>query len=252
MTGFGGIGHRIGREGRSNANATARSGPQARGNVRIRRMKNIVILLSGRGSNMQAIADACATQGWPARIAAVVSNRADAPALAFARARGIPVVVQTAADFASRDAYDAALRQQIDAFAPDLLVLAGFMRVLSAAFTGHYAGRLLNVHPSLLPSFPGLHTHQRVLDAGLPLHGATVHFVTAELDAGPVVAQAVVPVRADDDAETLAARVLRAEHVIYPNAVRWFVEGRLTVDGARVRARLDYPDTQWLFATEFA
>jgi phosphoribosylglycinamide formyltransferase 1 len=215
-------------------------------------MKNIVILLSGRGSNMRAILDACEAQGWPARIAAVVSNRADAPALELARARGIPTIVQTAAGFASRDEYDAALQRQIDAYAPDVLVLAGFMRVLSAAFTGHYAGRLLNVHPSLLPSFAGLHTHQRVLDAGLPVHGATVHFVTAELDAGPVIAQAVVPVRADDDAETLAARVLRAEHVIYPNAVRWFVEDRLTVDGTRVRARLDYPDTQWLFATEFA
>ena len=215
-------------------------------------MKNIVILLSGRGSNMRAIVDACASEQWPARVVAVMSNRADAPALALAQARGIDTVVLEHRDFDSRPAYDEALKAAIDAFAPDLLVLAGFMRVLGAPFVSHYEGRLLNVHPSLLPSFPGLRTHQRALDAGAHVHGATVHFVTAELDSGPIVAQAVVPVRAEDDAEALEARVLQAEHFIYPRAVRWFVEGRLSIDGARVLARLDPPESQWHFATECA
>lgn len=218
-------------------------------------MNNIVILLSGRGTNMRAIVDACAAEEWPARVVAVVSNRADAAAgeaLDYARARGIPTVMLEHAAYASRDAYDRALMTHIDAFAPDLLVLAGFMRVLGADFVQHYAGRLLNIHPSLLPSFAGLKTHERALAAGVRLHGTTVHFVTAELDCGPIVAQAAVPVRDDDDSARLAARVLRAEHLLYPRAVRWFVEGRLSIEGSRVLARLDPPESQWLFATECA
>lgn len=218
-------------------------------------MNNIVILVSGRGTNMRAIVDACAAEGWPARVVAVVSNRADAAAsgaLAFARERGIAAIALEHTAFASRDAYDRALREQVDAFTPDLLVLAGFMRVLGADFVRHYAGRLMNIHPSLLPSFAGLKTHERALAAGVRLHGSTVHFVTAELDAGPIVAQAVVPVANDDDPARLAARVLRAEHLLYPRAVRWFVEGRLSIEGSRVLARLDPPESQWLFATECA
>jgi len=215
-------------------------------------MKNIVILLSGQGSNMRAIVDACAAEGWSARVAAIVSNKADAPALAFARERGIATVVLAPVAFVDRDAYDRALAAEIDAFAPDVVVLAGFMRVLSESFVTHYAGRLLNIHPSLLPSFAGLKTHQRAIDGGVRLHGATVHFVTAALDCGPIVVQGAVPVTADDDVETLAARVLQVEHLIYPRAVRWFVEGRLSIEGHRVLARLDPPESQWHFATECA
>jgi len=213
-------------------------------------MKNIVIMLSGRGSNMQAIAQACHAERWPARVAAVVSNRPDAPALAFAREQGIATIVLEQKDFVSREAYDQALAAEIDMFAPDLVVLAGFMRVLSASFVSHYAGRLINVHPSLLPSFPGLKTHQRALESGARLHGATVHFVTAELDCGPIIAQGAVPVADRDDAAALASRVLLVEHLIYPRAVRWFVEGRLSIEGSRVLARLDPPESQWHFAAE--
>jgi len=189
-------------------------------------MKSIVILVSGRGSNMEAIVRA----GIPgARIAAVISNRADAAGLAFAARQGIETVVVAHADYAERSQFDAALRDAIDAYAPDLVVLAGFMRVLGEDFVRHYAGHLLNIHPSLLPAFPGLHTHQRALDAGVKLHGASVHFVTAELDGGPIVIQAVVPVLPDDDEDSLASRVLAEEHRIYPQAVRWFVEGRLCI-----------------------
>jgi phosphoribosylglycinamide formyltransferase-1 len=170
--------------------------------------------------------------------------------LAFAREQGIATVVLEQKDFESREVYDQALADRIDAFAPDLLVLAGFMRVLSASFVSHYAGRLINVHPSLLPSFPGLKTHQRALESGARIHGATVHFVTAALDCGPIVAQGAVPVLDRDDAAALASRVLSVEHLIYPRAVRWFVEGRLSIDGSRVLARLDPPESQWHFATE--
>lgn len=195
-------------------------------------MKNIVILISGRGSNMQAIVEA---QLPGARIAAVIANRPDAAGLAWAAERGIATAALDHKAFASREDFDAALAAQIDAFAPDLVVLAGFMRILTPGFTQHYAGRMFNIHPSLLPAFPGLHTHQRALDAGCRLAGATVHFVTAELDHGPIVAQGVVAVADDDTADSLAAKVLRVEHQIYPQAVRWFVEGRLTLDGQRVR-----------------
>jgi phosphoribosylglycinamide formyltransferase-1 len=200
----------------------------------MRAMKNIVILISGRGSNMQALVHAARTEQWPANIAAVISNRADAAGLEFAASHGIPTAVVPNKAYPTRDAFDAALREEIDRFSPDLVVLAGFMRILTAPFVEHYAARLLNIHPSLLPSFPGLATHQQALDAGVKVHGATVHFVTAELDHGPIVEQAVVPVLPDDSEATLSARVLAQEHIIYPRAVRWFVEGRLTIEHNRV------------------
>ncbi len=198
-------------------------------------MKNLVVLISGRGSNMEAIVQACATEGWNARIAAVVSNQPDAAGLAFAKARGIATAVVDHRAHASREAFDAALQRAIDAFAPDLLVLAGFMRILTPGFVNHYAGRMVNVHPSLLPAFTGLQTHRRALEAGCKAAGATVHFVTAELDHGPIIAQAVVPVLPGDTEDTLAARVLAREHVLYPRAVRWWVDGLLRVEGATVR-----------------
>ncbi len=198
-------------------------------------MKHIVILISGRGSNMEAIVEACAVQGWPARVVAVVSNRADAAGLRFAEAAGIATAVVDHRGFAQREAFDAELARAIAGFEPDLVVLAGFMRILGTAFVQPFEGRLLNIHPSLLPAFPGLHTHRRALEAGCKAVGATVHFVTPELDHGPIVMQAVVPVRAGDDEDALSARVLATEHVIYPLSVRWFVEGRLRIEQGRVR-----------------
>ena len=198
-------------------------------------MKNIVILLSGRGSNMRSVVQACAAEGWPARIAAVVSNKADAPGLLWAAEQGIATAVVDHRAHADRAAFDAALAAQIDRFAPDLLLLAGFMRILSEGFVRHYDGRLLNIHPSLLPAFTGLHTHRRALESGVKAVGATVHFVTAELDHGPIVAQSVVPVLPTDDEASLSARVLDTEHRLYPLAARWFVEGRLAVEEGRVR-----------------
>jgi phosphoribosylglycinamide formyltransferase-1 len=210
-------------------------------------MKNIVILISGRGSNLTALLRACAQEQWPARIAAVISNRPDAPGLEIARAHAVETaVVDHQLYAADRAAFDAELARQIDRFAPDLVVLAGFMRVLGERFVHHYAGRLLNLHPSLLPSFPGLNTYQQAIDAGVKWHGSTVHFVTPALDAGPIVLQAAVPVYTDDDAQTLAERVLAAEHVIYPRAVRWFIEGRLSVQNGR--AMVLPPEPQWFFA----
>ena len=194
-----------------------------------------VVLISGRGSNLSAILKATQSADYPAVIAGVISNKADAPGLQLARDAGIAVTVVPNADYADRAAYDMALQVAVDAYTPDLVVLAGFMRILTPGFVEHYAGRLINIHPSLLPSFTGLHTHQRALDAGVRWHGCTVHFVTAELDHGPIIAQAAVPVCEGDDARTLAARVLDVEHEIYPGAVRWFAEGRLTIDGQRVR-----------------
>ena len=198
-------------------------------------MKRIVILISGRGSNMEAIVQRATEEGWPAQVAAVVSNRADAAGLAFASARGIATEVVDHKAFASREAFDAALAEAIDRHAPDLVLLAGFMRVLGEAFVRRYEGRMLNIHPSLLPAFPGLHTHRRALEAGCKAVGATVHFVTPQLDHGPIVMQSVVPVRSGDDEGTLATRVLATEHVIYPLAVRWFVEDELQVEGGLVR-----------------
>lgn len=198
----------------------------------MRAMRTIVILISGRGSNMQAIIQAAQNEKWPVKIAAVISNRADASGLHHATEQGIPAIVVPHKDYATREAFDDALQSRIDEFAPDLVVLAGFMRVLTARFVAQYAGRMLNIHPSLLPSFIGLATHRQALAAGVKIHGATVHFVTADLDHGPIVAQATVPVLPDDTEETLAARVLEQEHLIYPQAVRSFIEGRLSlIDG---------------------
>jgi phosphoribosylglycinamide formyltransferase-1 len=180
-----------------------------------------VVLISGRGSNMRALVEA----GVP--VSAVISNAAGAKGLEFARERGIATRVVEHRKFASREAFETALASEIDAFSPRLVALAGFMRVLGAGFVRRYAGRMLNIHPALLPAFPGLDTHARALAAGVKLHGCTVHFVTAEVDGGPIVIQAAVRVRPGDTAETLAARVLEQEHVVYPRAVRWFLDGRL-------------------------
>jgi phosphoribosylglycinamide formyltransferase-1 len=209
-------------------------------------MKNIVILISGRGSNMQAIVRGCAREAWPARVAAVVANRPDAAGLAFAADNGIATAVVDHLEFPEREAFDTELAAVVDRYEPDLVVLAGFMRVLTTPFVERYAGRMLNVHPSLLPCFPGLKTHRRALEAGVALHGATVHFVTPQLDHGPIVIQAAVPVVAGDDEKRLSARVLACEHIIYPRAVRWFVEGRLALDGMRVE--VTPPEPRWLFA----
>lgn len=194
-------------------------------------MKKLVILISGRGSNMEAIIRA---QIPGAEVSAVIANRPDAAGLAFAVDQGIVTQVVDHKAYPSREAFDAALADAIDAHRPDLVVLAGFMRVLTDAFVTRYAGRLLNIHPSLLPSFPGLHTHRKAIEAGVRVHGATVHFVTPTLDCGPVVIQAAVPVLPGDDEAALARRVLEQEHRIYPQAVRWFVDGRLTLTDGRV------------------
>jgi len=191
----------------------------------------IVVLISGRGSNMQALIDA----GLP--VSAVISNVAGAKGLDVAAARGIATRVVEHRRFPTRDAFDAALASAIDEYRPRLVALAGFMRVLTPGFVERYTGRLLNIHPSLLPALPGLNTHERALEAGLKQHGCTVHFVTADLDHGPIVIQAAVPVREGDTAQTLAARVLRQEHVIYPRAVRWFLDGKLVIEGGKVRVK---------------
>jgi len=190
---------------------------------------NVVVLLSGTGSNLQALIDNVRAGENPARIAAVISNRADAYGLQRARDAGIETRALDHKTFDGREAFDAALIELIDAFNPQLVVLAGFMRILSADFVRHYQGRLLNIHPSLLPRYKGLHTHQRALEAGDREHGCSVHFVTEELDGGPLVVQAVVTVESDDTAHSLAQRVHAQEHRIYPLAVRWFAEGRLVL-----------------------
>ncbi len=200
-------------------------------------MKAIVIVISGGGSNMRAIVRACADERWPARIAAVVADRAGAAGLHWARSQGLPTALIEHAAFESRDAFDDALAHAIDGFAPDWVALAGFMRVLGNRFVRQFDGRLLNIHPSLLPAFAGLATHRRAVGAGVKCSGATVHFVTPQLDQGPIVIQAVVPVLPDDTPETLAARVLEREHVIYPRALRWAVQDRLgVVNGVVVQA----------------
>ncbi|MFK0379704.1 phosphoribosylglycinamide formyltransferase [Pandoraea sp. NPDC090278] len=218
-------------------------------------MKNIVILISGRGSNMQAIVRACTAEGWPARVAAIIANRPDAEGLAFAQENGIPTAVVPSRG-KTREDFDAELAAEIDRHQPDLVVLAGFMRILTPEFTGRYAGRLINIHPSLLPAFPGLQTHARALEAGCKIVGATVHFVTAELDHGPYVLQTALPVRHGDTPETLAERILPLEHIIYPRAVRWFVEDRLVIAEGRVTltpradGTSDSQDSQWLFGED--
>ncbi|MGE5451372.1 MAG: phosphoribosylglycinamide formyltransferase [Acidobacteriota bacterium] len=208
-------------------------------------MKNIVILISGRGSNMEAIVQACIAQNWSARIAAVISNKASAGGLDFAARHGIATAVVDHKQFDSREAFDAELAKVIDGYQPDLVVLAGFMRILTEGFVRHYEGRLLNIHPSLLPAFPGLHTHERAIEAGCKLAGATVHLVTPELDHGPIVIQAAVPVLPNDTGDTLSARVLKQEHQIYPRAVRWFVDGALTVADGRVSHQGAEPQVVW-------
>ena len=187
----------------------------------------VVVLISGSGSNLQALIDGQLVGRLPIALRAVVSNRADAYGLVRAEQAGIPTRVLSHRDFPSRDAYDEALAELVASFKPGLIALAGFMRILTPAFVARFHGRMFNIHPSLLPKFPGLHTHQRALDAGETEHGATVHFVTDELDGGPAVLQAKVPVLPGDDADRLAARVLEQEHRIYPQTVRWFAEGRL-------------------------
>jgi phosphoribosylglycinamide formyltransferase 1 len=191
----------------------------------------LVVLISGRGSNMRALVEA----GLP--VAAVISNRADAAGLDYARGRSIATAVVEHRAFPDRLQFEAALEREIGRFSPRLLALAGFMRVLTPGFVAHYRDRILNIHPSLLPAFPGLDTHARALAAGVKVHGCTVHFVTGELDSGPIVVQAAVPVRPDDGAEQLAARVLAQEHVIYPRAVRWFLEDRLVIEKGAVRVK---------------
>lgn len=204
-------------------------------------VKNVVILISGRGSNMEAVIRAAQAERWAetidARIAAVISNRAGATGLDAARLLGVPTRTLDHREFASREAFDLALAGVIDEYAPTLVVLAGFMRILSDGFVAHYAGRMINIHPSLLPAFAGLHTHRQALQAGVKLHGATVHFVTPALDHGPIIAQAAVEVRDDDDEADLSARVLAQEHRILPPAVRWFLEGALRVENGVVKHR---------------
>jgi phosphoribosylglycinamide formyltransferase-1 len=211
-------------------------------------MTSIVILISGRGSNMEAIVRAAQKEAWPAQISAIISNRPDAGGLEFARANNIPAKSLDHRQFDSREAFDAELGKLIDTFKPDLVVLAGFMRVLTAEFVQHYEGRLLNIHPSLLPLFPGLATHEQALKAGVKEHGATVHFVTEALDHGPVVLQASVPVLSGDTPDTLAQRVLKQEHIIYPRAVRWFIDNRLSIDQNRVL--ISPPESQLLVSQD--
>jgi len=202
----------------------------------------VVVLLSGRGSNFRAIAEA----QLPIDIVAVVGNRPQAAGLAYARERGLTAVALDHTEHPDRAAFDALLADEIARHRPDLVVLAGYMRILSPAFIARFEGRLLNIHPSLLPAFPGLKTHERALAEGVKIHGCTVHFVTAELDHGPIVIQAAVPVRADDTAADLAARVLEQEHRIYPQAIRWFAEGRLLNRHGRVNLK-DDPASQSVF-----
>lgn len=194
-------------------------------------MKRVVILISGRGSNMQALVKSNIAQ---AEIVAVISNQGDAAGLAWAAEHGLATEALNHRAYEGRDAFDSALMERIDTYQPDLVVLAGFMRILTPAFCTHYVGRLINIHPSLLPAFPGLHTHQRALESGCRVAGCTIHFVTAELDCGPIIAQGVVPVLDGDTAEILAQRVLRIEHQLLPQAVADFVAGNLVIQGNRV------------------
>lgn len=205
----------------------------------------VVILLSGRGSNFQAIAEAA----LPIEIVAVISNRPQAAGLDYARARGLAAIALDHTAHPDREAFDALLADEIERHRPHLVVLAGYMRILSAAFIARFEGRLLNIHPSLLPMFPGLKTHERALAEGVKVHGCTVHFVTADLDHGPIAIQAAVPVRADDTPGTLAARVLQQEHRIYPQAIRWFAEGRLEINQGRVNLKGDLT-SQSVLSTE--
>jgi len=196
-------------------------------------MKRLVILISGRGSNMESLAAACAGRAWPARVVGVLADRPGAPGLTVAREFGLPVECVDPVGFPDREAFDAELARRLDALEPHWVLLAGFMRILGPSFVARFQDRLLNIHPSLLPAFPGLRTHARALEAGVRLHGATVHGVTAVLDHGPILAQAVLRVRGQDDAGSLAARVLRLEHQLYPRVVGWLVTDRLRLAGGR-------------------
>ena len=207
-----------------------------------------VVLISGRGSNLTALLAAADAGQLGARIVGAISNRPGALGLQSAAARGIATRVVDHRQFVERAQFDAALAEAIDAFNPQLVILAGFMRILGETFVRHYQGRLLNIHPSLLPAYPGLDTHRRALADGVRIHGCTVHFVTPALDHGPVIIQAAVPVLDDDDEATLAARVLAQEHRIYPQAVRWFAEGRLQLQDSRVRLHAAQDDTAALIA----
>ncbi len=204
-------------------------------------MKRIVILISGRGSNMQALLET----KLPCAVAAVIGNKADAGGLETARQHGIATAVVSHKDYASRDNFDMALAAEIDRYAPDFIILAGFMRILTDGFVKRYAGKLINIHPSLLPSYPGVNTHERALQDGVKIHGCTVHFVTPALDCGPIIIQAAVPVLADDTPQTLSARVLREEHRIYPQAVHWLCQQQVWLDaqGRVASARIKQPTT---------
>jgi phosphoribosylglycinamide formyltransferase 1 len=207
----------------------------------------LVVLISGRGSNLAALARSCIERRWAARIVAVVSNRSDAPGLAEARQAGLHAEALEHRSFADRGGFDAALAARLESFQPDLVLLAGFMRILGDDFTRRFDGRLVNIHPSLLPSFGGLHTHRRALAEGVCLHGATVHLVTPSLDHGPIIAQAAVPVLPGDDEQRLGARVLRIEHRLYPMAVQWLVEDRVTVRNGIVDVSGIEPGARLLF-----
>jgi phosphoribosylglycinamide formyltransferase 1 len=203
-------------------------------------MKSLVILISGRGSNMQALMEA----NLPVRIVAVISNKPEAPGLEIARRRGYETIVLDQRSYAGREVFDQKLAEVIDAYAPDLVALAGFMRLLGDSFVSRYEGRLINIHPSLLPAFPGLHPHRQALKEGVKVHGCTVHFVTAETDRGPIIIQAAVQVIPSDTEETLAARVLQQEHRIYPEAVRWFMKDRLKLSDNSVEVSdADFDDS---------
>ena len=207
-------------------------------------MHSIVSLISGRGSNFEAIYKAAQAKSWDVRFTGLIANQPEAKGLAFAKSVGIPAAVIDHRAYPSREAFDRALMQQIDAFSADLVVLAGFMRILTPGFIKHYEGRMINIHPSLLPRFPGLHTHERALEAGDRVHGATVHFVSAGVDEGPIICQSEVPVLPTDTPSELATRVLKTEHQIYPLAVEWFIQGRLQITGNRVR--VDPPELQYI------
>ncbi|MHA7879469.1 MAG: phosphoribosylglycinamide formyltransferase [Saccharospirillum sp.] len=203
-------------------------------------MKRLVVLISGSGSNLQAIIDACHTGVIDASISAVICNKAGVMGLDRARKAGLEAVTLPHTDYANRDAFDAALAERIESYQPDLVVLAGFMRILTDIFVKRFVGRMINIHPSLLPAYPGLNTHQRAIDAGDTVAGASVHFVTPELDGGPVIAQRSVPIAPGDDANALARKVLAEEHRLYPEVIRWFVDGRLTF--SQGKAWLDHTE----------
>ncbi len=207
-------------------------------------MHSIVSLISGRGSNFEAIHKAAKAKSWDVQFTGLIANQPEAKGIEFAKSVGIPTAVINHRSYPSREAFDEALMQQIDAFGADLVVLAGFMRILTPGFIKHYEGRMMNIHPSLLPRFPGLHTHERALESGDRVHGATVHFVSAGVDEGPIICQSEIPVLATDTPSELAARVLKTEHQIYPLAVEWFIQGRLQIAGNRVS--VDPPELQYI------